>query len=59
MNPKENSEIARSLEREQMFFRLALENSVNIIFLLDSEERLAYASGMFLSEIGVDDFDLL
>ena len=59
MIPDVNRENAAIQGREQQYFRLALENTVNIIFILDSEECIVYASRRFLRVIGVENFDLI
>ena len=44
------------ITKEQDYHEIALENSVNILFLLDSERQFVHASRRFLVTIGVADF---
>ena len=49
------SESAAALKKSQEYLETALENSVNILILLDSEGCLTLASQMFLRVAGVKD----
>ena len=44
---------------DQGYLEIALENSINILFLLDTEGRFVNASRTFLSTVGVVDFGCL
>jgi len=48
-----------SLKRELQFFQLVLENTTNILLLLDYLGRFAYASDTFLKEAGIANFGLI
>ena len=54
------SEISQSIiieDKKHLFYKLALESSVNIILVLDSERCFVYASQTFLRAIGINSFD--
>ena len=48
-----------SLKRELEFFKLVLENTTSILFLLDFDGRFAYASDIFLRKAGILNFGLI
>ena len=48
-----------TLKKEQQYLKSALENSTNIILLLDSEGCLANVSRMFLNVVGIQDFMMI
>ena len=48
-----------SLEKELRFFKLVLENTTNILLLLDFDGRFAYASNTFLKAVGIANFGLI
>ncbi len=43
----------RSIEKELQFFKLVLENTMNILLLFDFDGRFAYASDTFLKAAGI------
>ena len=49
----------KSLKKEQQFFNLVLENTTNILLLLDFDGRFAYASNTFLKAIDIANFGLI
>ena len=48
-----------SLKRELQFFQLVLDNTTNILLLLDFSGRFAYASNTFLTKAGIANFGLI
>ena len=48
-----------ALRKEFQFFKLVLENTNNILLLLDFDGRFAYASSVFLTNAGIMDFGLI
>jgi len=48
-----------SLKKELRFFKLVLENTTNILLLLDFDGRFAYASDTFLKAVGIEGFGLI
>jgi len=48
-----------SIKKELQFFTLVLENTTNILLLLDFDGRFAYASSIFLKNAGLLDFSLI
>jgi len=48
-----------SLKRELRFFQLVLDNTTNILLLLDNNGRFAYVSETFLSKTGIASFGLI
>ena len=48
-----------SLKKEVQFFKLVLENTTNILLLLDFDGRFAFASSRFLTEAGIANFGLI
>ena len=51
--------LSASLDKERQFFQLVLENTINIIMLLDFDGRFAYASDAFLRDAGIANFGLI
>ena len=48
-----------SLKRELQFFQLVLDNTTNILLLLDFSGHFAYASNTFLLKAGIQNFGLI
>jgi signal transduction histidine kinase/CheY-like chemotaxis protein len=48
-----------SYQKELQYFQLVLENSTNILILLDYDGRFAYASNTFLRELDIANFGLI
>ncbi|MCL2319695.1 MAG: ATP-binding protein [Treponema sp.] len=48
-----------ALNKELQFFQLVLENTTNILLLLDFDGRFAYASDVFLRNAGIINFGLI
>jgi len=48
-----------SLEKEIQYFKLILENTTNILLLLDIDGRFSYASDKFIHDAGIANFGLI
>ena len=46
-------------DKKQRYIEIAIENSINILILLDSDGRLTHTSQMFLRVAGIKDFGLI
>lgn len=50
---------ALMLEKEELYFKLVLENSTNLIVLLDSDGCFMYVSQTFLNTVRIQDFEMI
>jgi signal transduction histidine kinase/DNA-binding response OmpR family regulator len=59
VHDKVESILNDSYQKELQYFQLVLENSTNILILLDYDGRFAYASHTFLRELEIANFGLI